>query len=268
MDHHSHMFPDSPNSVLPPTNSAPSSGSFMADFAEATHDLLMEDSGAKRAAAAKRLASLGRPSASPYLIAALSDSASEVRQSAVEALGQLGDADAISSLEALLARTADAELQQAISAAMRSIGARVSSVFPTESVNEVSVPGDGFTMGVSLANEFSFPDQDELEREEAALKQAREDLERRRADAERRRREEDEKQRLAALEANRRQAEAEVRERAEQERKLTAAIELLRQAEAEQIKRLTEAEENLRAHETARQKAEAQARRQSEAGPA
>ena len=56
---------------------------FMGDFAEATRDLLMEDSTAKRAAAAHRLAMLGRPLASPYLIAALADDSPEVRLAAV-----------------------------------------------------------------------------------------------------------------------------------------------------------------------------------------
>src|SRR6185503_2645243 len=77
---------NAPHGFTPaPTDSSPQS--FMGDFAEATHDLLMDESAPQRAAAAHRLAGLGRPLASPYLIAALSDNSWEVRQAAVEALG-------------------------------------------------------------------------------------------------------------------------------------------------------------------------------------
>ena len=74
-------------------NSSPQS--FMGDFADASHDLLMADSAFARADAARRLATLARPLAAPYLMAALSDGAREVRQAAVEALGDIGESGAI-----------------------------------------------------------------------------------------------------------------------------------------------------------------------------
>lgn len=114
--------------------------SFMGDFAEATHDLLMEDSAARRAAAAHRLARLGRPLASPYLIAALADNAWEVRQAAAESLGLVGDSDAIAPLQDLLSRgNQDALLQQAISNAISSISARAASGSATERANASQV---------------------------------------------------------------------------------------------------------------------------------
>src|SRR6266508_6855420 len=95
-----------------------SAESFMSDFAEATHDLLMQDSAIKRAAAAHRLANLGRPLASPYLVAALSDSAPDVRQAAAESLGQIGESEAIAPLEDLLEHTLDEVMRAAISDAI------------------------------------------------------------------------------------------------------------------------------------------------------
>ncbi|MGZ8846353.1 MAG: HEAT repeat domain-containing protein, partial [Pyrinomonadaceae bacterium] len=152
------------------TDAAPecSPQSFMGDFAEATHDLLMEDSADKRAAAARRLASLGRPLASPYLIAALSDNEPVVRQAAVESLAHLGDSEAIAPLQDLLSRASgDAVLQHAISQAIHSISSRTANVSITEPLIE---------------KVFSRPDQEELLRsEEDALRQAALDLERRRS---------------------------------------------------------------------------------------
>src|SRR6185295_5003597 len=79
------------------------SATFMSDFAEATHDLLMDDSPARRAEAAIRLARLGKPLACPYLIASLSDASSEVCRAAAQSLGLIGDSSAIAPLEELLA---------------------------------------------------------------------------------------------------------------------------------------------------------------------
>ena len=129
MDHSSSAHLNSPG--INPVSEL-SAQSFMSDFAEATHDLLMEDSAAKRAAAAHRLASLGRPLASPYLIAALADNAWEVRQAAAESLGLVGDSEAIAPLQDLLSRgNQDALLQQAISHAIHSISTRATKSSPT-----------------------------------------------------------------------------------------------------------------------------------------
>src|SRR5688572_20147379 len=88
------------------------------DFAEATYDLLMEDSAAKRAAAAHRLAILANPGASPYLIAALADNSPQVYQAAVQSLGQIGDSQAIAPLQDLFARVNDEAVRRTISIAM------------------------------------------------------------------------------------------------------------------------------------------------------
>ena len=260
--------------------------SFMGDFAEATHDLLMEDSAASRAAAAHRLAHLGRPLASPYLIAALADNAWEVRQAAAESLGLVGDAEAIAPLQDLLSRgNQDALLQQAISSAISSISARAGSAAASKPANATPVHevrgstqaptsapensshgnlnGAGaITRNEEMENWFANPVQEELLRsEETALREAKEDLERRRAESERLRAEGD-KQRLAELEATRLKAETEARQRIERERQLAAEIEELHKAEADQLKRIQEAsaEARRRSEEAARQLAETEAR--------
>ena len=134
----------SPHFDSPQINSAESSGqSFMSDFAEATHDLLMAEAPVRRAEAALRLASLGKPLASPYLIAALADSAWEVRQAAAQSLGCIGDDEAIEPLQAMLAGgNQDALLQQEISRAIESITSRAanqSSVSTQADIQRVSV---------------------------------------------------------------------------------------------------------------------------------
>ncbi len=78
-------FLQSEPTSLEPVDVSPQT--FMSDFADATHDLLMDESVQKRAAAAAKLAQLGRPAATPYLIAALSDRAVEVRLAAASSLG-------------------------------------------------------------------------------------------------------------------------------------------------------------------------------------
>ena len=136
------------HSDFTPDSSRPS---FMADFAEATHDLLMDESVAGRVAAAHRLAELGRPIASPYLVAALSDSAWEVREAAVESLGHVGEPEAIAPLQNLLDRgDQDALLQRAISLAIQAISARA----PNSSATPIVAAID------TSQKEFSQPDQD------------------------------------------------------------------------------------------------------------
>src|SRR6185436_15037099 len=125
----------------PPANSSPES--FMGDFAEATHDLLMDESASRRAAAAYRLAGLGRPLGSPYLIAALSDNSREVRQAAVEALGHIGESEAIASLQDLLNRgNQDPLLQRTISQAIQSISERTTGGSAPQS-NQNVIPANG-----------------------------------------------------------------------------------------------------------------------------
>ncbi|MDQ6652436.1 MAG: HEAT repeat domain-containing protein [Acidobacteriota bacterium] len=224
------------------------------EFAQATHDLLMEDSVTKRAAAARKLGGLGLPSASPYLIASLFDSSPEVRQAAVESLGQVGDSASLEPLQDLLAReTAGGVAPVSISGAIRSIVARESKVVETEPM-EASRQGENRLHFNNLPREWSvqpngasgmsqpYATQEErLLSEEVALRKAQEDLERRRAEAERLHLAQEEKQQLATLEVNRHQAESDKRQTNEKERKLSPEIEALRRAESEQLKRINEA---------------------------
>ena len=164
----------------------------------------------RRAAAAHRLAGLGRPLASPYLIAALSDNSWEVRQAAVEALGQIGESEAMTPLQDLLDQgNQDALLQRAISRAIQSISERIASC--SEPANA------GFTIE-STPKEFSQLNQSVIPANGVgAQKPATPKVELRRSEAER---DDDDKERLAAIEANRYRAEAESRQRIEREKQL------------------------------------------------
>src|SRR4029079_19735418 len=130
-----------------PTSAQPNSGatnsssqSFMGDFAEASHELLMADSAVARAEAARRLASLAKPLAGPYLIAALSDRSWEGRQAAVDGLGEIGEVDAIEPLQELLSRgNQDVLLQQSIAKAIESISARSLSSVPAQTISAPAV---------------------------------------------------------------------------------------------------------------------------------
>jgi hypothetical protein len=97
-------------------------------FDDATRDLRTAAVAAERAAAARKLG-LTRDSAStPHLVAALEDSAPEVRRAAVEALTELQDPAAIAPLESLLGREEDRKVPHAlIQRAMRA-----SAVGPAE----------------------------------------------------------------------------------------------------------------------------------------
>jgi hypothetical protein len=183
----------------------------MSDFAEASHDLLMDESPTARAGAAHRLALLGRPLAAPYLVAALSDESWEVRQAAVESLSDIGTADALAPLQDLLARgNQDALLQRAISQAIETISARAGSA-----------PAVGPAGEVSQAPSQLKP----VEHREAIPAAEAKEL---------------------PVAPNRDHAEAEARLRAAKEKQVAFEIEALRQAEAEQGKKIAEAHEQSR----------------------
>ncbi|HVS81408.1 MAG TPA: HEAT repeat domain-containing protein [Pyrinomonadaceae bacterium] len=71
-------------------------------FDDATRDLRIADAPVERAAAARRLSFVHDREATPHLIAALDDSAPEVRSTAVEALMDLRDPAAIGPLNSLM----------------------------------------------------------------------------------------------------------------------------------------------------------------------
>src|SRR5882762_8125547 len=83
-------------------------------FDEATRDLRTADSPTERAAAARKLGSVGSRVATAHLIAALFDSAPEVRRAAVESLGQLADPAAIAPLNDLLARQTSRQVPESV----------------------------------------------------------------------------------------------------------------------------------------------------------
>ncbi len=76
-------------------------------FDDATSDLRTRESSNERAAAARRLSFIRSREATPHLIAALGDSAADVRRAAVEALMDLRDPAAIPSLNSLMQTEAD-----------------------------------------------------------------------------------------------------------------------------------------------------------------
>ena len=81
---------------------------------EAKRDLLVGESPATRANAARVLGAIGKHQVIAYLIAALSDSAAQVRRAAVEGLAEIGDSAAIEPLKALLLRETKNEVPETV----------------------------------------------------------------------------------------------------------------------------------------------------------
>jgi hypothetical protein len=224
------------------------------NFAQATHNLLMDDSETKRAAAARQLGRLGLPSASPYLIASLFDSSPEVRRAAVESLGQVGDSAAIEPLQDLLARETNQGVPKPlVSDAILAIIARQAELLKAESMEGGRDRRHDASMdfanslrtinaqpnGINGMSQAYATQEERLLSEELALRQAQDDLERRRVEEQRRCQEE--KQPLDSLEIDRHKIEGDRGQINEKERKISAEIEALRQAESEQLKRINEA---------------------------
>ncbi len=83
-------------------------------FDDATHDLRIADAPVERAAAARRLSFVHDREATPHLIAALDDSAPEVRRTAVEALMDLRDPAAIGPLNSLMQTETDRKVPRTL----------------------------------------------------------------------------------------------------------------------------------------------------------
>ncbi len=206
-----------------------SAQSFMVDFAEASHALLTDESACRRAAAAQRLAVLGRPIASPDLIAALSDNSWEVRQAAVEALGQIGVSDAIAPLQDLLSSgNQDSLLQQAISSAIKSILGR-------------EMKSGRSTSGVTVDMNRAVLSQSARETLPSNGSPINESLG------------------VAAIQANLNEVELLIQQRIEKEKQLAAEIEALRKAEADQLMRLEAANAEEETHRRIKSEAEERA---------
>ena len=83
-------------------------------FDDATRDLRIADAPVERAAAARRLSFVHDSEATPHLIAALDDSAPEVRRTAVEALMDLRDPAAIGPLNSLMQTETDRKVPRTL----------------------------------------------------------------------------------------------------------------------------------------------------------
>jgi hypothetical protein len=83
-------------------------------FDDATRDLRIADAPVERAAAARRLSFVQDREATPHLIAALDDSAPEVRRTAVEALMDLRDPAAIGPLNSLMQTETDRKVPRTL----------------------------------------------------------------------------------------------------------------------------------------------------------
>jgi hypothetical protein len=83
-------------------------------FDDATRDLRIAEAPVERAAAARRLSFVHDREATPHLIAALDDSAPEVRRTAVEALMDLRDPAAIGPLNSLMQTETDRKVPRTL----------------------------------------------------------------------------------------------------------------------------------------------------------
>ncbi len=196
-------------------------------FDDATRQLRSADSPAERVAAARQLAMIHVSSANAPLIAALYDSAPEVRRASVEALAQVGDAAAISPLHDLLAREhsrqlPEAVIRQAINAISvtqaKSVSRPVSAVVEVSEkpVSLVQLAPPKREIFSEYLNSFEHPPlvnppvsapplpdtfaamEERLRAEEDALRRAAEELERKRIEAEVARRQAEDEARLKA----------------------------------------------------------------------
>src|SRR5436190_1447848 len=231
-------------------------------FDEATSALRTADSPAERAAAARKLGAVGSRLGTQHVVAALFDTAPEVRRSAVEALGEIGDPAAVAPLNDLVARETSRQVPPAM------VRQAIDSITRLEPVQRRAVASQGVDsaqvvnsnlppvaetfLRVPVAEEVTNElagEEARLRAEEERLLQAVEELERRRMEAE----------------AARKQAEQEARAKAELEAKVRAEVEARRAAEEEARRRAEEEAARRAAEEEAQMRAEQEERAQAEA---
>jgi hypothetical protein len=245
-------------------------------FDETTRDLRTGDSPAERAAAARKLGVVGDAHASAHLIAALYDTAPEVRRASVESLGQVGDPTAIAPLNELLQRENSRQLPEAvIRHAINSIAVteakRATPVekSPLRVVEKAAEPVSNnevelrealnrhdlveSVVPVTLSQSAMSGEELQLQLEEEALRRAAEELERRRLEAQ--------LARQRAAEEARAKAELEARARAEVEARIRMEEEARRQAEQEALRKKLEEEARVRLEQEARLKLAQEAER-------
>ncbi len=269
-------------------------------FDEITRDLRTADSPSERVAAAIKLGQVDSQLATSHLVAALHDTAPEVRSAAVQSLAQLGDPVAIPPLKELLSRESSRQVPKStIREAIEKIAAvttkspdssprvgeshnRVFQTYERESVQEVVEPRQVLVVpseeaAKPLASSSSHPvasvvekpeetlstEETRLLKEEQALLRAAEELERKGLEAQRAREKAEEEARRRAEEKARKRAEEEARKRAEEEARKRAEEEARRRADEEARKRAEE-EARRRVEEEARRRAEEEARKRAE----
>ncbi|HKP46358.1 MAG TPA: HEAT repeat domain-containing protein, partial [Pyrinomonadaceae bacterium] len=265
-------------------------------FDDTTRQLRMADSPTERAAAARKLGIVNAPTVTSHLIAALFDTAPEVRRAAVESLAQTGDLAAISPLHDLLSRETSRQLPEAIirhaiNAITVTQAKQASKPIPAAQVLQqppavatpvdtapvkreifseylnapVSQPVVNVPVAPPVVNESFAATEERLRVEEAALRRAAGELERKRIAAEvARQKAEDEAKEKAQREAAAR-LEIEARVRAEEEMRRRAAEEAARKKAEEEARIRAEREARTRAEQEARQRAEEEAQFRLEA---
>ena len=271
-------------------------------FDETTKDLRTADSPTERAASARKLGLVGDSRATAHLIAALYDSAPEVRRASVEVLEQIGDGSAIKPLNDLLQRETSRQVSEdVIRQAINSItvtevkrtpvaektALRVVEKKPeapvghpsnadfVASIDEIknedleaqefvpTIPSFPAVSSVSTQSFVSAEEETLRQEEEEALRQA--ELERRRLDIEMARKKFEDDALLKVERETQPRAEIEVRVRAEEEARRRAAEEALRQRMDEEVRIKAEPEARVKAEEEARIRAEEEARFRLEA---
>ena len=247
---------------------------------EATRQLRTADAPAERAAAARSLGYVQDKSTTPHLVAALDDSAPEVRRAAVESLSELHDPSAIQPLKDLLKRERDKKVSrslikraiQASAAVRKEETTTLEAEAPTLETEQPTAAALADVSSTEVAPELmtvaALPvvEEADTEAEEAARRETEEEAARQRAEEEERLRTEAEAQRQAEEEA-RLAAEAqaeEERRQAEEEAARLRAEEEERARRAEEERRAAEEAARLKAEEEARQLAEAEAQRKAE----
>ena len=224
-------------------------------FDETTRELRTADSPAERSAAARKLGVVGDSRGAAHLIAALFDSAPEVRRASVESLGQIGDPSALQPLNDLLQRETSRQLPEAVvrhainsitvtevkrTSPVEKSSLRVVDAYRQEANEEFSKLIDELQREDSEPQGFSFTsshvtpppvtppapqsvmstEEVKLQLEEDSLRKAAADLDRRRMEAETTRQRAEEEARLKAEREAQARAEIEARMRAEEEAKI------------------------------------------------
>jgi HEAT repeats len=122
-------------------------------FDDATRDLRISESSNERAAAARRLSFVRNRDAGPHLIAALDDSAADVRRAAVEALTDLRDPSSIAALNSLMQTETDRRVP-------RSLIKRAIEACATSAPDDFATDESGGVAGPIVVQSSNRPDRE------------------------------------------------------------------------------------------------------------